>query len=343
MVTMQDVADRAGVAKSTVSRVLSGKVAISDATRVRVHAAIDELGFRVNSLAQALAQQKSNTLGLVVSNFEGPYFGRLLKSMAQQAELAGKQLVVTDGHDDPLREQAAVELLVDRCCDAIILYSRYMPAERLQTLMTRLPVPLVVMNRPVPGYPERSVEFDQRGSVLAAMAQLLALGHTAIACISGPSATLTAQLRLAAYREALQQAGLTPDEATIVEGDNLVAGGYQACRQLLARDVKFSALFVSNDDMALGALRALQEAGKRVPEQVSLFGFDDAPASAYLSPSLSTVHIPIEAMTARAVQQALALAAGEKLMAVAAFTGELKLRDSVRACCPTAMANGCKP
>jgi DNA-binding LacI/PurR family transcriptional regulator len=328
MVTMQDVAEKAGVSKSTVSRVLSGKIVLSQATRDRVNAAIAELGFRPNSLAQALANQKSNTLGLVVSNFEGPYFGRLLKTMAQQAELAGKQLVVTDGHDDPVRERAAVELLVDRCCDAIILYSRYMPESDLVQLVETLPVPLMVMNRPVPGYPERAVVFDQAGSVAAAMAYLLAQGHQRIACISGPLQTLTARTRLAAWQQALLASGIEAPESWVVEGDNLVEGGYRACQQLLARGIDFTALFASNDDMAIGALRALREAGVQVPEQVSLFGFDDEPAAAYLFPALSTVHIPIEQMSVLAIQQALRLADGNPIEPLTPFTGQLRLRES---------------
>ena len=330
MVTMQDVADKAGVSKSTVSRVLSGKVRLSQATRDRVNAAIAELGFRPNSLAQALANQTSNTLGLVVSNFEGPYFGRLLKTMAQQAELAGKQLMVTDGHDDPEREREAVELLVDRCCDAIILYSRYMPEAELVALVESLPVPLIVMNRPVPGYPERAVVFDQTGSVLAAMEYLLAQGHRRIACISGPQQTLTARSRLAAWQQALRAAGVEPADEWVAEGDNLVEGGYRACQQLLARGIDFTALFASNDDMAIGAMRALREAGRQIPEQVSLFGFDDEPAAAYLSPALSTVHIPIERMSEQAICQALRLATGAPIEALPTFAGELRLRESVQ-------------
>ena len=328
MVTMQDVAEKAGVSKSTVSRVLSGKVLLSQATRERVNAAIAELGFRPNTLAQALANQTSNTLGLVVSNFEGPYFGRLLKTMAQQAELAGKQLMVTDGHDDPVREKAAVELLVDRCCDAIILYSRYMPEADLVQLVETLPVPLMVMNRPVPGYPERAVVFDQTGSVTAAMDYLLAQGHRRIACISGPQRTLTARARLMAWQQALAAADIDVPASWLAEGDNLVEGGYRACQQLLARGIDFTALFASNDDMAIGALRALREAGVEVPAQVSLFGFDDEPAAAYLSPALSTVHVPIEQMSELAVHQALRLAAGVPVEVLPPFCGQLRLRES---------------
>lgn len=333
MVTMQDVAERAGVAKSTVSRVLSGRVRISEQTRERVLAAVAELGFRPNGLAQALATQSANAVGLVVSNFEGPYFGRLLRTLAKTVEGAGKQLMVTDGHDDPQKEVAAVELLVDRRCDAIILYSRFMSEADLTALTARLPVPLVVMNRPLPDHPERCVVFEQERSTRAAMTHLIAMGHKQIACISGPLHTLTARQRLEAYRAALTEAGLPVMAELEAEGNNLVDGGYRACRTLLSRKVRFSALFACNDDMAIGAQRALQEAGLKVPEQVSLFGFDDAPAGAYLLPALSTVHLPIEQMAAAAVHQALTLAAGQSAAPLAPFEGVLRLRESVAAPC----------
>ena len=141
---------------------------------------------------------------------------------------------------------------------------------------------------------------------------------------------MTARSRLAAWQQALRAAGVEPADEWVAEGDNLVEGGYRACQQLLARSIDFTALFASNDDMAIGAMRALREAGRQIPEQVSLFGFDDEPAAAYLSPALSTVHIPIERMSEQAICQALRLATGAPLEALPTFAGELRLRESVQ-------------
>ncbi len=330
MATMLDVCKRAGVSKATVSRVLNNTGQVKESTREAVFRAMQELDYRPNSLAQALANQRSNTLGLVVSNFDGPYFGRLLKQAALSCELAGKQLIVTDGHDDPRRELQALDMLVDRCCDAIVLYSRHMPERELERLLRELPVPLVVMNRKVNGAPERCVLFQQEDAAQQVVAHLLGQGHRRIACITGGAINYpTAQARLQGYRQALQDAGLEADPALVAEGDFLVSGGYQQCKALLASGHPFTALFACNDDMAMGAYRALQEAGLRIPEDVSVFGFDDDPSAAFMNPPLSTVHLPVTAMTETAFTQALRLAAGEPLTPLPPFNGRLCLRDSV--------------
>lgn len=329
MATMLDVCKRAGVSKATVSRVLNNTGQVKESTREAVFRAMQELGYRPNSLAQALANQRSNTLGLVVSNFDGPYFGRLLKQAALSSDLAGKQLMVTDGHDDPQRELQALDMLVDRRCDAIVLYSRHMPEPELERLLRELPVPLVVMNRKVNGAPERCVLFQQEESARQVVAHLLGQGHRRIACITGSMHYPTAQARLQGYRQALLTAGLEADPALVAEGDFLVSGGYHQCKVLLASGHPFTALFACNDDMAMGAYRALQEAGLRIPEDVSVFGFDDDPSAAFMSPPLSTVNMPITAMTKTAFAQALRLANGEPLAPLAPFSGTLCLRDSV--------------
>lgn len=131
MITMLDVSRQAGVSKATVSRVLNNTGQVKESTRIAVFKAVEELGYRPNLLAQALANQTSNTIGLVISNFDGPYFGRLLRQAAQLIEASGKHMIVTDGHDTPEGELEAVRLLIDRRCDAIILYTRLWKSLRL--------------------------------------------------------------------------------------------------------------------------------------------------------------------------------------------------------------------
>ncbi|RLM08797.1 LacI family DNA-binding transcriptional regulator [Gibbsiella quercinecans] len=329
MITMLDVALRAGVSKATVSRVLNGTGQVKKSTRDAVFKAMDELGYRPNFLAQSLANKSSNSIGLVVSNFDGPYFGRLLRQAAKQVEASGKHLIVTDGHDSPEDERQAVQLLADRRCDAIILYTRFMSEPALMALLNTLPVPLMIINRDLPQARERCVFFEQQRAAFNAVDYLIRQGHREIACITGPIATPTAQARLAGYRQALQQQRLPYNEQLIAHGDSSVPSGYHGCRELLARKVAFSALFASNDDMAIGAMKALNEAGKRLPQEVSLFGFDDEPSAAYLHPALSTVYLPIDAMIEAAITQAFRLINHEKTQPLTPFTGELRLRDSV--------------
>ncbi|RYC40994.1 LacI family DNA-binding transcriptional regulator [Pectobacterium zantedeschiae] len=330
MKTMLEVAKRAGVSKATVSRVLNGTGQVKQSTRDAVFQAMDELGYRPNFLARSLARRTSNSIGLVISNFDGPYFGRLLRRAAEMAESSGKHLIVTDGHDTPEDELRAVQLLSDRQCDAIILYTRYMSETDIMTLLNTLTIPIMVMNRDLPQARERCIFFRQQQAALDVVNYLIEQGHREIACITAPMQTPTARARLAGYHQALLDHQIEVDPRRVAHGTSMVASGYHAARQLLNNSVSFSALFVSNDDMAIGAMKALYEAGKKLPQDVSIFGFDDEPCATYLHPSLSTVYMPIEEMAAAAITQVLDLIAGKDVKPLEPFTGELKLRESVQ-------------
>lgn len=329
MATMVDVCRLAGVSKATVSRVLNNPETVKESTRAAVFKAMESLGYRPNGLAQALANQRSDTIGLIVSDFDGVYFGTLLRQSTHSADEAGKQLIVTDGHDDPARELDAINMLVNRRCDAIALYSRNMPDDQLMRLITELPVPLVAMNRSLPQAPERSLYFEQRGAARMAVEYLLRLGHRRIACITPPLHRATGALRLEGYYDALRAYGVEIDPALITQGTNLILSGYQACSELLERGKQFTALVCFTDMMAEGAYRALAEKGLRIPHDVSVFGFDNDPATAYMVPALSTVNIPIQEMTRTTIEQAVRLAAGEEVTAIPPFQGQLVLRESV--------------
>lgn len=149
MATMLDVSRHAGVSKATVSRVLNGTGQVKESTRQKVFTAMQALGYRPNLLARSLANRTSNSIGLVVSTFDGFYFGSLLRRASRQAEFHNKQLIVTDGHDTPEREQKAVQMLADRQCDAIILYTRYMDEPAILSLIDATEMPLVIINRNV--------------------------------------------------------------------------------------------------------------------------------------------------------------------------------------------------
>ena len=329
MATITDVCRLAGVSKATVSRVLNNTGQVKESTRAQVHKAIQELNYRPNGLAQALATQRSNTIGLILSDFNGNFFGDLLQQATQSAELAGKHLIVTDGHDNPEREIAAINMLVDRCCDAIVLYSRFIPEEKLMEIIDELPIPLVVMNRQLPKAPDRCVVFAQREAAHAAVTHLLELGHREIACITARMQTPTAQARLQGYRDALADYGIQYNPNLVAHGQNLIPSGYTACRELLGNGSSFSALFCCTDNMAEGAYRALNEAGLKIPDDVSVFGFDNDIMTAFMTPSLSTVKIPVIDMTKTAIDQVIRLVNGEDAFAIPTFHGELILRESV--------------
>lgn len=329
MATMLDVSIRAGVSKATVSRVLNGTGQVKESTRQQVFKAMEELGYRPNFLARSLANRTSNSIGLVVSNFDGFYFGRLLQQASRQTESHGKQLIVTDGHNTPEREQQAVQMLADRQCDAIVLYSRFMSEKALMALIESIDMPLVVINRDVSQARDRCVFFEQQDAAFQAVDYLISQGHRDIACITVPIHTPTGKARLQGYRRALEKHGIAWDPAKVKYGNSGMTRGYELCEELLEEKVAFSALFACNDDMALGASKALHQAGLRIPQDISLFGFDDAPSAKWLEPGLSTVYLPIDNMITTAIDQAIKLANGEPIETIPPFTGTLVFRESV--------------
>ena len=329
MITMLDVSRRAGVSKATVSRVLNGTGQVKESTRQKVFKAMQALDYRPNFLARSLANRTSNSIGLVVSTFDGFYFGRLLQQASRQTESHGKQLIVTDGHDTPEREQEAVQMLADRQCDAIILYTRYMSEKAILALADSITMPLIIINRDVSLARERAIFFEQEDAAFQAVDYLISQGHREIACITVPGHTPTGKSRLMGYRKALEKNGIDWDPAKVKYGDSSMTRGYDACNELLQAGVTFSALFACNDDMALGASKALHQAGLNIPQDVSLFGFDDAPSAKWLEPGLSTVYLPIDTMITTAIDQAIRMVNGEEVEPIPPFTGTLVLRDSV--------------
>src|SRR5471032_2886236 len=185
-----------------------------------------------------------------------------------------------------------------------------MSDNQLMHLLGTLSTPLMVVNRALPDAHERCVYFEQQQSAFEATDFLINQGHHHIACITGPMRTPTAQARLAGYKAALAHHQLPFEPLRVAYGDSSVPSGYLGCQALLDSGVSFSALLCCNDD-------------------ISLFGFDDEPSAAYLHPALSTVYLPIDAMIAAAIAQALRLIEGQPLAPIVPFTGELKLRESV--------------
>jgi len=329
MPTINDVSKLAGVSKATVSRVINNKGKIKDSTRNLVFEAMKALNYKPNTLAQALATRTSNSIGLITSDFDGNYFGVLLKESAKLADQAGKQLIVTDGHNDPQREIEAIDSLVARRCDVILLYSRTLTQQDFKEIKARTNVPIVVMNRKVNDNTYHSVWFDHFHASTLAVTHLLELGHTAIACITASVLSKTVQLRYKAFQECLTQQKIIINKDIVVAGDYTIEGGYHACKQIIAQKHPFTALYAFNDDMAIGAIRALHEVGIKVPEQVSVIGIDNEPFGSFITPSLTTIELPIKEITNAAMKIALDLANGVEIsVSKTAFQGKVVMRES---------------
>ncbi|MGB5445768.1 MAG: LacI family DNA-binding transcriptional regulator [Psychromonas sp.] len=329
MSTIIDVCNLAGVSKTTVSRVINGTGQVKKSTQDAVKAAMDQLGYRPNSLAQALARNQTNSIGLVLSDFQGAYTGTLIKQASASAELVNKELIVTDGHNDCEREYEAILRLEDHRCDAIVLHSRKMSVQQLQKLKQQLTVPLVLIHRELSEPLFHSVTFDQAGAVKIMMDHLISYGHRKIACITGASGRPSNDARFAGYLAALKKYAIPFNRQLVKEANYGLQDGYDACQELIDSRQSFTALLAFNDEMALGALKALSDAGIQVPEQVSVAGIDNSPMARFSHPRLSSIDLPIQEMTKHAIEIALKLAAGEQCALVNEHKGKLFQRDSI--------------
>ncbi len=327
MVTILDVARLAGVSKATVSRALNGKVFVREEVKARIMQAIDETGYKPNQLARNLANNKTNSVGLVITNglYNGPFFSSMIYHAATDSEMHGRQLVLADGKHSAQEERDAIDLLLSLRCEAILIYPKYLTVHELDEIIDTSETPIVVINRELTRNRSQCVFVDHQQSSERMVAYLLAQGHTRIAFVAGSEGSPTGDSRLAGYHQALRNAGIEPDPQLLVRGSWSTDSGYAAGRELLARNVPFSCVLAGNDDMAIGVAKACQEAGLRLPEDVSLAGFDDSVIGKYYNPALTTLHVPMDEMIRHAV--AILLLPDET--PPRAHQGELVCRESV--------------
>jgi LacI family transcriptional regulator len=298
------VADLAGVSLATVSRVINPGARVSEKTRKRVLSAMQKLGYRPNSIAQSLATRTSNSIGVLVSELHGAFYGAMLSAIEGTLRAAGKFLLVATGHSKEEQEREGIRFLVSRNCDALIVHVEAL-RDKFLVEHNKKSTPLVVVNRKVRGLADRCFSLDNElGGYLAAQS-LLRHDHRRIAYISGPLDWSDAQQRLQGHKRALTEAGVAFDQRLLYEGDYHGTGGSEALTHLFAKGIPFSAVVCANDEMAAGAMAAAHDRGLRLPEQLSIVGFDDAPISRYVYPKLSTVHYPITDMSRMAARWVL--------------------------------------
>lgn len=331
MATIQEVANRAGVSKATVSRVLSGNGYVGQEKRQRVLDAIAETGYRPNLLARNLATKSSQTIGLVITNtlYSGSYFTELMAHSARILEQQGRQLILADGKHTAEQEQAAIQFLLDLRCDGIIIYPRFLSIDALDAIISRHKQPILVINRRLRVNQTYCIYSDQHAGSVTAVSHLLNQGHRDIAFITGSLDSPTGVERLSGYRAALAAQSIDADPARIVSGRWTAQSGMEAVDTLLARGISFSALVASNDEMAIGAIKRLTACRIAVPDQVSVIGFDDIPLAPYITPSLSSMKLPVTEMINETIHRLLTMLDGGDWSAHPPFTASLMLRDSV--------------
>jgi len=296
MVTISDVSKRAGVSRSTVSRVVARNGYVSDVKRRAIESAIAELGYRPNTLAQALRSNRSNMIGAVVVDVGTPYFANMVYGMQRSSRAEGKSLLVISGYADQDEEARAIIELVDRSCDGIILYlERPMRADVVE-IVRKAQVPVVSIGRKHYPHSRGVVTFDNFGGARQAMAFLIEQGHRKIVHLSGQPEFGDVVARIEGIEAALAEHGMSLDDIHIVNGTFSQEFGLAATAQLIKEGRDFTAIFAGDDDMAAGVLQALRENGRRVPEDVSVIGFDDAFHAKHLWPPLTTMKQPTDAI-----------------------------------------------
>ncbi|GAA2871685.1 LacI family DNA-binding transcriptional regulator [Streptosporangium fragile] len=328
MVTLEDVARHAGVSLATASRVLNGSTRqVGASLRAKVELAAAQLGYRTNVAAQTLARGASNVVGLVVHDLTDPYFAALADGAMRVAENQELMVMVGTTHRDPQREIAYVSTLNAQRVRAVLLAgSRTADQEVTRRLREELDRyresggRVACVGQDLLGV-DTVAPANREGA--AALARALArLGHRGFAILAGPEGLLTARDRVAGFTAALDELGLPAP--LVLHGSFDRDGGYQAATRVSG----VTCVFAVNDVMAVGALAAFRDRGIRVPEDVSVAGFDDIPTLRDLVPALTTVRLPLARMGARALELALDVAEEARVVSVA---GEVVLRESTRA------------
>lgn len=302
LVSLRDVAAHAGVSFQTVSKVLKGEGRVAPATRQRIVDSAAALGYVPNTLARSLVTRNSHSLGFIASGLRSFVLTPLMQGAEREAQAHGYLTIFTlaDGHER--RAEELVRQLVERRVDGIVNASLTLTKDRgyadlLRTLTSSVTI------FPVAGGSLPIVGEDGRWTGLLATRHLLRLGHTQIATLIGEAtAPRESSGRLGGYREALAEAGITPDPSLLEPGDWTGEGGYAAMNRLLDRAPQLTAVFAHNDHMAIGAIRAVLDRGLRVPQDIAIIGVDDIDLAPYTVPPLTTVRISFENIGAAAVR-----------------------------------------
>lgn len=306
-VNIRDVAAAAGVSAATVSRVLNPDAAaypVRPETRERVLEAIERLRYRPNDLARALLHRRTNVAGLIVPDISNPYYPEVARGIEDAASEAGWRVVLCNTDRDIEKTTTYLDTLIKTRADGIIVVGGSTGEALAPNIFEPYDTRIVLVGRHELPYP--SVQIDNVEAAGAATAHVLRLGHRRVAFLGGPHASRTVQDRLAGYRQALEGAGVAFAERLVREGDFQEASGYAAAGDLLSLSSPPTAIVAANDRMAFGAHAAAVDHGLRVPEDLSLVGFDDVSLASYLRPALTTVAIPSYEIGKRAMEILLA-------------------------------------
>lgn len=304
VVRRADVAKLAGTSPSVVSYVINGGPRpVAPETRARVVAAIESLGYRPNGVARSLRMNKTMTLALVVPDTSNPFFAELARAIEEAAYARGYTLLVGNAAEDDARQTAYVRTFLQRQVDGLVLVPAHGPVSCVPEI-EQAGTPWVALDRSVDRATAPAVLVDNRGGAAEATRHLIEHGRSRIACIAGPEDVFPASDRVAGWRDALADAGISADDCPVLHVPFGRRSGYLAARELLST-ANVDAVFAASDEQALGVLRAVTEMGRRCPDDIAIAAFDGIAAAAYASPALTTMAQPFRGLGQTAVQRLL--------------------------------------
>lgn len=295
MPTIRDVAKEARVSIASVSKVLNDPDYGSAETRARVMAAIKKLGYQPNNVARSMVRGKTNIIALVIPDVRNQFFTSVARGVEDVASKYDYRVMLCNTDEDPTKQQKYIDVFRSRIVDGFIIA---VASERDRHLgkVDRHVLPFVFIDRVCEGIPGDAIVVDNRDGAYKAVAHLLQLGHRRIGLITGKRDTLTGRERLRGYVEALNDQGIEPDEELMKDGGFTIEGGYEAAKALLASKADPTAVFISNNAMTIGCLKALAEAKIRIPSQMAVVGFDDSEWAEFFTPPLTVVRQPTYTM-----------------------------------------------
>ena len=303
MATLKDVAQRAGVSISTVSRVLNRPEKVKPDTRATVEKAIVALNYRPSRVAQRLRDRAgcAELLGMIIPDIQNPFYSEIVRGTEDVAYARESATILCNSDEDPARQKFYLDVLARESADGVLLPPLFHNGT-LALDRDRLPFPVVCFDRRIPGDPVDTVVTNNRQGAYAMTDHLLSLSHRRIGLICGPSSLSTSTERAEGYRSALRDHDCSIDNDLIFMDVPRQSAGYDRARQLLASDAPPSALFAANNQLALGAFAYAQEHNLRIPDDVAIVGFDDAPWARLLDPPLTTVRQPAYEMGRRSAE-----------------------------------------
>lgn len=291
MATIKDVAKRAGVSMATVSKYINGG-SVRGPNREAIREAIEALDYRVNPFARSLKSQRSRSIGILLPDISAPFFGSVVTSLDKTLRENGYHCLISCYASNHGMERDNLSYLISAGIDGLIYIPEDLSAEEYYELTANYNVPMVQMDRFIPGVDSDAVLVDNADIAYAATSELIGRGHRRIALVTGPKSVFTAKERQVGYLRALSDHGILSDDDLFISGFNTFATGYHSCDALLKLSAPPTAVLTTNYDITIGLVTAIRERGLRIPEDMDLFGFDCVEVCTMMKPPLPVVRQP---------------------------------------------------